>query len=74
MKKIVSLLIVCVLALGCLPAFGEDAYLTAEEIQDYCDSLLQTARTLPPVSPEETEAGAGVSISGPSPSIPRIRP
>ena len=50
MKKIVSLLIVCVLALGCLPAFGEDAYLTAEEIQDYCASLLQTALTLPPVS------------------------
>lgn len=57
MKKIVSLLIACVLALGCLPAFGEDAYLTAEEIQDYCDSLLQTALTLPPVSPEETEDG-----------------
>lgn len=57
MKKFVSLLIACALALGCLPAFAEAAYPTADEIAAYCDTLLQTALTLPPVSPEETEEG-----------------
>ena len=57
MKRIVSLLIACVLALGCLPAFADAAYPTADEIAAYCDTLLQTALTLPPVSPEEAEDG-----------------
>ena len=58
MKKFLSLLIVCVLSLACCAALAEDAYLTAQEVQAYCDSLLQTALSLPQPAPQASEDGA----------------
>ena len=57
MKKFVSFLIACLLSLTCCAAFAQDDYPTAEEIQAYCDDLLQTALTLPQPAAEEAEDG-----------------
>lgn len=57
LKRIMPLLIACLLAACSLSALAEDAWLTADEVRAYCADLLNKALALEPVAPQEAEIG-----------------